>query len=160
MTRKPQFVVDVNVGRVATWLRVMGYDTLFPQERGDNELVRLALRDGRVLVTRDSGIAVRRAARLGQLKVVQVVDDDLPSQLRQLVRELGLKLDGGFSRCVRCNDPLIAVAKADVGHQAPPYVRQTQTNFMQCPRCLRIYWRGIHWSNMVSELDKVYEESP
>ena len=120
MTRKPQFVVDVNVGRVATWLRVMGYDTLFPQERGDNELVRLALRDGRVLVTRDSGIAARRAARLGQLKVVQVVDDDLPSQLRQLVRELGLKLDGGFSRCVRCNDPLIAVAKADVDHQVPP----------------------------------------
>ena len=155
----PKFVVDVNVGRVATWLRAMGYDTLFPQERGDSELVRLALREDRVLVTRDSGIAARRAVRLGQLKVVQIVDDDLPSQLRQLVRELSLRMDSGFSRCVRCNNPLHPVPKAEVAHQLPAYVSQTQTSFMQCPGCHRVYWRGTHWSNMVSELDKVYKEA-
>jgi uncharacterized protein with PIN domain len=63
----PRFIVDLNVGRLATWLRAMGYDTLFPPEGGDNQLVRLALREDRVLLTRDTGIARRRAARLGQL---------------------------------------------------------------------------------------------
>ena len=160
MEQQPRFVVDVNVGRLATWLRVMGYDTLFPQEKGDNELVRLALREGRVLVTRDSDFAVRRAVRLGQMRVVQIVDDDLLGQLRQLVRELGLKPGGGFSRCVRCNEPLRAVAKDDVAHRLPSYVRLTQSKFMQCPGCRRVYWRGTHWSNMVSELQQVYEETP
>ena len=58
-------MVDINVGRLAKWLRAMGYDTIFPKENGDNELVRIALRENRVLVTRDAGIALRRVVRLG-----------------------------------------------------------------------------------------------
>ena len=93
-----RFVVDINVGRLAKWLRIMGYDTLFPEESGDNELVRTALREGRVLVTRDSGITRRRAVRLGQMQIVHIKHDDLGSQLRQLVRELNLDPGGAFSR--------------------------------------------------------------
>ena len=65
METSPRFVVDINVGRLAKWLRVMGYDTIFPKENGDNVLVRIALRENRVLVTRDSGTALRRVVRLG-----------------------------------------------------------------------------------------------
>lgn len=155
---QPCFVVDLNVGRLAKWLRVLGYDTLFPRVGSDNDLVRIALREGRVLVTRDSGLAQRRAARLGQLRVVHITDHDLPSQLRQLVRDLKLTGDGGFSRCVRCNEPLRPVAKQDVLERLPPYVCQTQEQFRECPQCRRLYWRGTHWSNMVSELGRVYQE--
>ncbi len=158
MAAEPRFVVDVNVGRLAKWLRVMGYDTLFPREGDDNDLVRIALRSSRVLVTRDLGIGRRRAARTGQMRVVQVVDADLRSQLRQLVRELRLGLDGGFSRCVRCNDPLRPVNKEDVAGRLPPYVFKNQCQFMECPGCRRLYWRGTHWSKMISELDQVYQE--
>ena len=158
MAVEPRFIVDLNVGRLAKWLRVMGYDTLFPQEGGDNELVRIALREGRVLVTRDAGIARRRAARLGQMRVVHIVDDVLRSQLRQMVRDLGLSLEGGFSRCVRCNELLQPAVKEAVAERLPSYVRQTQSQFMECPRCRRIYWRGTHWSNMMAELGQVYEE--
>ncbi len=153
-----RFVVDVNVGRLAKWLRVMGYDTVFPKEGDDNDLVRIALREGRILVTRDSGIGRRRAVRQGQMRVVQIVDDDLRSQLRQLVRDLGLDLEGGFSRCVRCNVPLHPVAKEDIADRLPPYVFQSQCQFMECSQCRRLYWRGTHWSNMVSQLDEVYRE--
>src|SRR5918996_2214260 len=121
MATMPRFIVDVNVGRLAKWLRVMGYDTLFPQENSDNELVRIALRENRVLVTRDSGIAQRRAARLGQMKVVQIKDDNLRSQLQQLVRDLGLNLDNGFSRCVLCNHLLDPADREDVAQRLPPY---------------------------------------
>ena len=158
MPGEPRFVVDVNVGRLAKWLRVMGYDTLFPRTETDNELVRIALREGRVLVTRDSGLVLRRAARLGQMRVLYIVKDDLRSQLRQLVRDLNLNPANGFSRCVRCNQPLESVAKAEVADRLPAYVSQTQCKFMRCPDCQRIYWRGPHWSNMMAELAEVYQE--
>src|ERR687895_565377 len=159
MATGPRFIVDVNVGRLAKWLRVMGYDTLFPQENSDNELVRLALRENRVLVTRDAGIVRRRAARLGQMQVVHIVNEDLRSQLKQLVRDLGLNLDSGFSRCVVCNDLLDSVARDRVAGRLPPYVLQTQSQFMECPQCHRLYWRGTHWSNMMDELGQVYGEA-
>ena len=152
------FVVDVNVGRLAKWLRVMGYDTLFPRECGDNQLVRIALQEGRILVTRDAGITLRRAVRLGQMQVVHILDHDLRSQLRQLIRELQLGLIGGFSRCVRCNDLLRPLPKGKVAERVPPYVLESQSTFTECPRCLRLYWRGTHWANMMSELCRVYQE--
>ena len=79
-------MVDINVGRLAKWLRAMGYDTIFPKENGDNELVRIPLRENRVLVTRDAGIALRRVVRLGQMSVALIEKDDLRSQLKQLVQ--------------------------------------------------------------------------
>ena len=82
-----RFVVDLNVGRLAKWLRAMGYDTVFPRDSDDNDLVRIALREGRILVTRDAGFNLRRAARQGQMRVLQIVDDDLRRQLRQLVQD-------------------------------------------------------------------------
>ncbi len=158
MAANSRFVVDVNVGRLAKWLRAMGYDTLFPRERGDNQLVRIALQERRVLVTRDAGIALRRAVRLGQMQVVHILAHDLRGQLRQLVREQHLSLNSGFSRCVRCNDPLHWLPRGQVAERVPPYVLESQSIFMECPGCLRIYWRGTHWANMMSELRLVYQE--
>jgi len=153
-----RFVVDVNVGRLAKWLRVMGYDTVFLRDGDDNELVRIALREGRVLLTRDAELANRRAVKLGQMRVVKIEGDDLRGQLRQLVRELSLNLWAGFTRCVRCNEPLRPVDKQQVAGRVPAYVFEHQCQFMECPRCRRLYWRGTHWSNMASELERVYQE--
>lgn len=158
MTPEPRFIIDVNVGRLATWLRIMGYDTLFPEDASDNELVRIALLEDRVLVTRDAGIAQRRAVRLGQLRVVHISDDHLQGQLQQLVRELRLSQEHGFSRCVRCNEVLNPAERADIAHRLPPYVLQTQSQFMECPQCRRLYWRGTHWSNMMAELGRIYPD--
>tara|TARA_B100000315_G_scaffold148219_1_gene137075 strand:+ start:1568 stop:2050 length:483 start_codon:yes stop_codon:yes gene_type:complete len=159
MPEAPRFVVDINVGRLATWLRVMGYDTLFPREADDSDLVRIALREGRVLVTRDAGFGRRRAVRNGQMRVVRVEADDLRSQLRQVVRELKLDPAGGFSRCVRCNEPLHSLDKKDVDGRVPPYVFRNHSRFTECPGCRRLYWRGTHWSKMIAELDQVYREA-
>jgi uncharacterized protein with PIN domain len=152
-------VVDINVGKLAKWLRVMGYDTLFPRKGDDNDLVRIALRENRILVTRDAGFGLRRAVRNGQMRVVQVEADDLRSQLRQLVRDLKLDPDGRLSRCVLCNESLHPLDKRDVAGRVPPYVFRNHCKFMECPGCLRLYWRGTHWSNMISELDQLYREA-
>ena len=159
MAAEYRFVVDINVGRLAKWLRVMGYDTVFPREGGDNDLVRIALREDRVLVTRDAGFSLRRAVRQGQMRVVRIMDDDLRGQLSQLVRELKLDLKGGFSRCVCCNELLHPAAMENVAGRVPPYVYQNHQDFMECPQCRRLYWRGTHWSSMISQLDQVYQEA-
>ena len=152
-------MVDINVGRLAKWLRAMGYDTIFQKENGDNELVRIALRENRVLVTRDAGIALRRVVRLGQMSVALIEKDDLRSQLKQLVQDLELDLSGGFSLCVCCNEPLHSIDKQDVVDLLPPYVLLTQPKFFECPECRRFYWPGTHWANMKSELSQVSQEA-
>ena len=155
---RPKFIVDVNVGRLATWLRIMGYDAAFPRTASDNELVRLALNQDRMLITRDSGFLLRRCVRLGQMRMLYVVADDLRGKLRQLIRELHLNLEGGFSRCLRCNEPLAPVGKAAVADRIPDYVARTQKSFSQCSSCHRVYWPGTHWSNMMSELARANRE--
>jgi len=137
----------------------MGYDTIFPKENGDNELVRIALRENRVLVTRDAGIALRRVVRLGQMSVALIEKDDLRSQLKQLVQDLELDLSGRFSLCVCCNEPLHSIDKQDVVDLLPPYVLLTQPKFFECPECRRVYWPGTHWANMKSELSQVSQEA-
>ena len=112
---RPEFIVDVNVGRLATCLRVMGYDAAFPRNANDNELARLAITENRTLITRDSGFLLRIAIRLGQLRLLYVVAYGLRSQLRELIRELHLDLDNGFPRCLPCNEPLMPVDKAGGG---------------------------------------------
>ena len=158
MGSDPRFVVDINVGNLAKWLRIMGYDTLFPREAGDNDLVRIALRENRILVTRDSGFGRRRAVRLGQMRVVEISGDDFEDQLRQLVQKLHLALRIDLTRCVICNEPLETIAKEDVADRLPPFVYKTQSKFNECSKCLRLYWQGTHWTKIVSTLARVCEE--
>ena len=90
--------------------------------------------------------------------MLYVVPDDRSGQLRQWIQELHLNLDSGFSRCLRCNEPLAPVDKAAVAERIPDYVARTQTVFSQCSSCRRVYWPGTHWSNMISELARANQE--
>ena len=157
--RERRFIVDVNVGRLATWLRALGYDTLYIPNVEDNDLIRIAYKEGRTVVTRDTRFAERRLVAQGQLGLVLIKDDDLKSQVRQLVQDLNLSVDGAFSRCLRCNEPLTSLPKEEAKPRVPSYVFRTQEEFMECLRCRRIYWRGTHWSNMRKELSQVSEGS-
>ena len=148
MVTEYRFLVDGNVGRLARWLRVMGYDTLFPPGSDDNDLVRIALRENRVLVTRDTGFSLRRSARQGLLRVVLLTSHDLNGQLCQLVREMDLDPQvwqhTGVTRCVIYNEPLLSVSKNEVVGRVPPYVYRNQLSFSECPGCQRLFWRGTH----------------
>ena len=157
---EPRFVVDVNVGRLAKWLRVLGYDALFPADAEDSELLRIALREGRIIVTRDGGLAERHLANSGRLKVVLIRDDHLKGQLSQVVRSLNLDATRPFSRCIRCNEPLGSLPKESVRDRVPDYVYKTQQEYAGCPLCHRIFWRGTHWFNMQRDLALVRDERP
>ena len=155
-TVKEGFIADVNVGRLARRLRMLGYDTLFINGAEDDELIRIALREGRILLTRDTGIMERRVVTTGKAKAVLIESDDVKAQLRQVVKGLNLEPDSApFSRCMECNVPLIPRAREEVRDLVPPYVFKTQNQFMQCPDCKRIFWRGTHWEKMLEEIGEL-----
>ncbi len=151
-----KFIVDCNVGKLARWLRIAGFDTLFFRDIDDNRLVRIALDEKRVLLTRDTHILERRVAASGRLKVLLIEDDNAKKQLRQVVTALNLAIEARpFTRCLQCNEPLLPREKDDVRELVPPYVFRTQEQYMQCPTCQRVYWRGTHWEKMNRELVEI-----
>lgn len=150
---EPGFIVDANVGRLARRLRMLGYDTRFINDIDDDELIRIAWREGRILLTRDTGIMERRIVTTGRITAVLITSDEVKEQIRQVIDGLCLEpAPAPFTRCMECNAPLMARDKEAVYGLVPPYVYRTQNQFMQCPRCERVYWQGTHWAEMAREL--------
>jgi len=144
-----KFLVDMNVGKLARLLRMMGYDTLLFRGHDDGALVKQALAEGRVVLTKDGQVFQRRVARLGRLKTLRIEAEDPLVQLRQVVEAFHLKYDySPFSRCLECNRLLEPRTKEEVKGLVPPFVYGNQEEFRQCPSCKRLYWRGTHWQHM------------
>jgi uncharacterized protein with PIN domain len=145
---KPRFLADCNVGRLARWLRALGYDASYHARIGDAELVREAAAESRVLLTRDRDLTKRRVIQTGVVRAILIRDDDVTAQLRQVFTELGLELKEALTRCIECNAELQSRVPAMVAERVPPYVRRTQSRYSECPECGRIYWAGTHWQRM------------
>ncbi len=146
-----RFIADVNVGKLAKWLRILGYDTLFVNPIDDDELVEIALREGRVVLTKDTHIAERHVVMSGQVRVIVVQGDLVEEQIRFLADHLGLRDSVELlTRCIECNALLEPVERSRVEGRVPPYVWKTQERYVTCPRCGKIYWAGTHWHRMHS----------
>jgi len=148
----PKFIVDNNAGKLAKWLRIMGYDTLLFKEADDSKMINVALSQDRIILTRDSQILKRRLVTSGRMKVIFIEKDDLKAQLKQVVTALNLSQFKPFSLCLECNQELVSRNKGEVSNLVPPYVFKTQNQYMECSSCHRIYWRGTHWQAMSREL--------
>ncbi len=160
MISNPKFIVDNNVGKLAKWLRMTGYDTLFFTGDDDWQMVRTALAEGRVILTRDTQIMKRGVVTSGRLKAILIKSDEPEQQVRQVVESLNLDCQFGlFTICLECNQPLEERSKQQVQDLVPPYVFQTQSQYMECPACHRIYWRGTHWRAMNKKLEKFMKGS-
>jgi len=150
------FMVDINVGRLARWLRLMGYDALLFDGQDDNQMIRMALAQGRVLVTKDTQIMKRWVVTSGRLKALLIQGEDHRGQLRQVVGSLHLDYRfRPFSLCLECNQPLEPISKEEVKGMVPAHVFQTKSKFTRCAVCQRIYWQGTHWQAMSQELDRL-----
>ncbi len=143
-----RFLADCNVGRLARWLRALGYDAAYEPRLPDPQVVARALAEDRVLLTRDVDMMRRRVIAGGSVRAVLLRDDRVQEQVRQVVEELGLVTDRALSRCLDCNLELEPRSKSAVLDRLPPHVRATQERFSQCPRCSRVYWPGTHWQRM------------
>lgn len=143
------------MGKLAKWLRIMGYDTLFFNGSDDSHMVAKALAEGRMILTRDTGIMKRRVVTGGRLQAILINSDAPEQQMRQVIDTLKLDLQfEPFTLCIECNQPLTERSQEQVKDLVPPYVFQTQSQYMECPACHRIYWRGTHWQAMTRKLNK------
>lgn len=148
-----KFIVDHNVGKLARWLRMMGYDSVFFDSGEDSLMVRQALAEGRTVITRDTGIMRRRVVNNGRLKAILIESEEPERQMQQLLTAFDLAEESKpFTLCLECNRALEPRTPEEVAERVPPYVFQTQKQYVECPACHRIYWQGTHWEAMVRKL--------
>lgn len=155
--RNPRFVADAHLGGLAHMLRMLGFDTLYDNHFDDDEIVAIAERDGRIVLTRDRELLKRRAVTHGCY--VHALKSE--AQLRELVERLDLARSARpFTLCLHCNAPLRSVDKASVLDRLPPRVQLNYERFSTCDNCGRVYWEGSHWRNMQKSLEGLLPDEP
>ena len=147
-----RFICDDNLGKLTKWLRTLGYDTLFFDPIEDGELVARALKDDRVVLSRDTQL-FRFKFKLGE-NLLRIESDRPLAQLKQVVDHFKLKPNREmmFSRCSVCNEPLEPIEKEKIKDRLYPFIRETQDHFVHCPKCDRIYWSATHVERMINTL--------
>lgn len=150
----PCFAADKTLGRLAKWLRLLGFDTLFESERADEKFIDTLEKD-RILLTRAQRIRQKYADR----KLIFVESDHFQQQLNQVFQELGIKAEQTrpFSRCLQCNVPIVSVEKSALWGRVPDYIFETHDHFNQCPNCDRIFWPGSHTRRSLGKIRHLLE---
>jgi uncharacterized protein len=156
---KLKFIVDYNSGKLVTWLRMMGYDSALFTGGDDSRMVKIALNEGRTILTRDNQVMNFGVVANGKVKAVYIMSEDPEAQIKQVVESLHLDTRSGlFSLCLECNRPVNERTKEQVRGRVPPHAFETQEQYFECPSCKRIYWKGTHWENMLQKLEKIEKQ--
>lgn len=147
-----RFITDASLGRLAKWLRLLGYDTVvFPKEAGRG-LLRQAEAEGRIVLTRRQDMKERQFS--GALFLI--TDVMTGKQLNSVIEKFSLLIDRKkmFGICLECNEKLYPVEREKVRDLVPPYVFENCAEYNQCPRCLKIFWMGTHQRNALRFMEK------
>jgi uncharacterized protein with PIN domain len=155
LTRPVRFVLDTHLGRLAVYLRLMGFDTLYRNDYGDAALAELSHQERRVLLTRDRGLLKRSIVDFG----CYVREGDSKRQLIAILHRYRLANElAPWQRCPRCNALLEPVDKTEILSQLEPKTRRYFDDFRRCVGCGQIYWRGSHYDRMQTFINQVIEE--
>jgi len=147
-----RFVLDTHLGRLAAYLRMLGFDSLYRNDYDDPELADISSTDKRILLTRDRKLLMRRQVEYGYF-----VREHFPqSQLLEVVNRFGLAgLQQPFTRCMSCNGLLHPVDKRDIEQLLMPRTRAYYNQFWQCADCRKVYWEGSHCQRMQKLVDAI-----
>jgi uncharacterized protein len=149
---EPRFVLDGHLGRLAAYLRMLGFDVVYRNNFDDDELAQIAEEEERILVTRDRRLLMRKTVRYGYCPRSL----DSSEQLVEAARRFGL---AGqiipFRRCLRCNTLLEPVSKEAVLDQLEPLTRLYYDEFHRCPACGQVYWKGSHYEHMLELIEQI-----
>ena len=143
------------LGRLAKWLRILGYDAKYAAGISDSELLSIAESEDRIILTRDTLLIRRRRCQ----NSLFVRSDHWREQLRQVYMEAGLTCNALLTICPVCNCQLHAVKKHSIRPAVPPYVFETRDEFSKCGNCQRIYWSATHVEKICDELRTLVKES-
>jgi len=144
-----RFLADSMLGRLARWLRFAGMDCAYERDRTDESFLARAVREGRVILTRDGDLAGKAGPQAFLVKA-----DSFRAQLREVFKQFSLTPQESLTRCGDCNARLARVDLTEAYGRVPLHVYQTCTEYLICPDCDRIFWRGTH----VDSIDRTIHE--
>jgi uncharacterized protein len=149
---EPRFLLDNHLGRLAAYLRFLGFDCLYQTDYDDAELAAIIQRDERILLSRDRRLLMRKVVAYGYCPRSL----DSREQLTEVIQRFDLtKSITPFHRCVRCNHSLEPVSKEAVLNRLEPLTKQYFDEFHICPACRQIYWKGSHYERMLKLIEQV-----
>lgn len=152
--QSPSFVVDVNLGKLAGYLRLAGFDSKYRNDARDRDLIKIMLEEDRVLLTRDRRLLMHKVVDKGYL----VRSDQPVEQFEEVLIRFDLYEEiRSFTRCVHCNGLLKEVSKHEVLDQLKPLTRRYYDRFSKCRNCGQIYWPGSHRDRLDSKLQKILD---
>ncbi|GAB4573910.1 MAG: Mut7-C RNAse domain-containing protein [Anaerolineae bacterium] len=142
---EPRFVLDVHLGKLGTYLRLLGFDALSPEDHDDANLARISAEQGRILLTRDRGLLKRSRVTYGYC----LRSTNSQEQLIEVLRRYNLaEAIRPFTRCPRCNGRLQVVSKAEIAHELEAGTRANYDQFHRCADCGQVYWQGAHFARL------------
>ena len=145
LVETPEFVADAHLGGLARMLRMLGFDTLYENAMSDHEIIDLAVRERRIVLSRDRELLKIRDVARGCFVHARKPE----AQLREVAVRFGLERHmRPFTLCLHCNFRLEAVEKSEVMGRIPDPIYERYAEFTRCPGCGRIYWQGSHWARM------------
>lgn len=143
--RRPAFVLDVHLGRLARRLRLLGFGTIYRNDYDDREIVEISVREKRIILTRDRGLLQHRLVTHGRW----LRNTEINAQVREVIERFDLRgMATSCTRCPRCNGLLKSVAKEEIRHGLPAVTSREYDDFRQCESCGQVYWRGAHWKRL------------
>ncbi len=148
--RKTAFVVDVNLGKLARWLRILGFDVLYRNDYEDAEIVDISVAEHRIILTRDRRLLYAKTVTHGYWVRSVLLEPQLAEVLRRFDLHGQVK---AFHRCLECNQPLEAVDKEDVLERLEPKTRLYYDEFFLCKGCDKLYWKGSHFDRIQRLMD-------
>jgi len=156
-TREKRFLADAMLGRLARWLRILGFDCAFESQIDDEALVRRAVLEDRIVLSRD-----RSLPEAWWVSDIHLVGSE---ELREQLREIVVRFDLAprvrlFTRCSACNQPLREASRAEVSERVPPHALATHDRFLECPTCRRVYWEGTHTQRIRRVVDALLAGLP
>ncbi|MBS3907226.1 MAG: Mut7-C RNAse domain-containing protein [Syntrophaceae bacterium] len=150
-----KFLADRTLGKLAKGLRMLGYDTLYYRGEDIHQLIHLARQEDRILLTRNTKLALRRPKD----RIITITEDSPSRQLKEVVQKETLSLgeEKLYTRCLLCNDPIDAIPREEAEGKVPDFIFHQQKDFFRCPRCERIYWQGSHLTHMNEKVKELIE---
>jgi hypothetical protein len=153
-----RFVLDGHLGKLATYLRLLGFDTCYCNDSADEELAAISHAEERILLTRDIGLLKRSLVTYGYW--VRAINPK--QQIIEVLRRFALFSQiQPFIRCLRCNGNLVLVEKEEVFARLPPKTRQYYNEFYICQECKQLYWKGSHYAELQQLIEQIicFEQS-
>ena len=148
--RNPSFILDVHLGKLARWLRLLGFDAVYRNDFTDEALIKQALAESRIILTQDRGILKHSCVTHGTFVRTRHAD----GQIREVLRRFDLaRLIRPFTRCLPCNGEVLPVEKSSVRVLIPARTFKNFDDFYQCRSCGKTYWRGSHYDRMMMKIE-------